>query len=71
MNLTVLEEKLLKELEQDPMIDECGATWTDYFLEECSIPSSIARGVLSSLIKKRIIQMYIQGNESVIELVRK
>lgn len=68
MELTDLEKTLLKELEQDSMIEECGATWTDYFLEDCSVPNKKARGVLSSLCQKNIIKMYTQGNESVIEL---
>lgn len=71
MELTELEKQLLEELKEDQFILECGSTWTEYFLEDSSIGSKQARGVLSSLSQKGAIKMYNQDGESVIELIEK
>lgn len=69
--LTDLEKILLDDLRYDQFIMECGETWTKFFLEDCSLDTKKARGVLSSLEKKGIIKMKTVDHDSVIELLKK
>ena len=66
MELTELEKELLEELRNDQFILECGMTWTEFFLEDCSMGSKKARGVLSSLEQKGIIKiMKLEGGNAI------
>ncbi len=68
-NLTDLERKILDDITQDNFyedgLDSC--IWSDVFLDETSsIESKKARGVLSSLIKKGILDGMLKGRNATI-----
>ena len=56
-NLTTLERTILHDITQDCFYDNGldSVIWADCFLDTTRVPAKEARGVLSSLIKKGII----------------
>lgn len=66
--LTELEKIVLKEITEDDFYEDGlnSVIWADVFIDCCSIPSKESRGVLSSLIKKGIINPIMRGRDGVI-----
>ena len=68
ITLTELEKIVLKDITKDDFYENGlnSAIWADVFIDCCSIPSTELRGVLSSLIKKGIINPIMRGRDGVI-----
>lgn len=68
INLTELEEIVLEDITHDQFYenDLDSVIWADVFVDDCSLDSTIVRGVLSSLIKKEIIRPIKKGRNGTI-----
>lgn len=69
INLTELEKIVLEDITRDDFYEEelDSVIWADVFVDmTCSLDPTIARGVLSSLVKKEIIHPIKKGRDGTI-----
>ena len=67
-NLTELERTVLDDITKDDFYENglYSEIWADCFMDTVTVPTKIARGVLSSLIQKDIIRPIERGRDGVI-----
>lgn len=64
-NLTEYEKIILKDITNDDFYEEelDSHLWADVFIDGCSLPNKVARGVLGSLVKKGILNGIDKGRD--------